>query len=147
MEGFKPIPNPNLLVPYTPKSNLLDPRICEQCGKEFVRGTAIQRFCGSLKRRTGCSYARTRKLPLEYLEKRARIRRKIGTRLKIRFEVFKKHNFTCVYCGRKPPDVELELEHIFPVSRGGTSEMENLTCSCQQCNRGKVNILLSEKMV
>ena len=57
--------------------------------------------------------------------------------LKLRFEVFKKDDFTCQYCGRKTPEVILELEHIIPVSKGGTDELDNLTTSCFKCNRGK----------
>ena len=57
--------------------------------------------------------------------------------LKLRFEVFKRDNFTCQYCGRKTPEVILELEHIIPLSKGGTDEFDNLTTSCFECNRGK----------
>lgn len=57
--------------------------------------------------------------------------------LKLRFEVFKKDNFTCQYCGRKTPEVILELEHVIPLSKGGTDELDNLTTSCFECNRGK----------
>ena len=31
---------------------------------------------------------------------------------KMRFEVFKRDKFTCQYCGRKAPDVILEVDHI-----------------------------------
>lgn len=37
----------------------------------------------------------------------------------IRFEVFKRDNFTCQYCGAKAPDVILEVDHINPVKLGG----------------------------
>ncbi len=62
--------------------------------------------------------------------------------LKLRFEVFKKNDFTCQYCGRKTPEVILELEHIIPISKGGTDELDNLTTSCFECNRGKGASLL-----
>lgn len=55
----------------------------------------------------------------------------------LRFEVFKKYNFTCQYCGRKSPDVILELDHVVPKVEGGDDREENLTCSCWECNRGK----------
>jgi hypothetical protein len=57
--------------------------------------------------------------------------------LKLRFEVFKRDDFTCQYCGRKTPEVILELEHIIPLSKGGTDDLDNLTTSCFECNRGK----------
>ena len=56
---------------------------------------------------------------------------------KIRFEVFKRDKFTCQYCGRSAPDVVLEVDHINPVSQGGTNEIMNLVTSCFDCNRGK----------
>ena len=55
----------------------------------------------------------------------------------IRFEVFKRDRFTCQYCGRKAPEVVLEVDHIVPVSKGGGNELMNLVTSCFDCNRGK----------
>ena len=54
-----------------------------------------------------------------------------------RFEVFKRDMFTCQYCGRKAPDVILEVDHIKPVSKGGDNSIENLVTACWDCNRGK----------
>ena len=42
---------------------------------------------------------------------------------------------TCAYCGNK--DVPLQLEHIVPKSRGGSSRVFNLTLACKACNRRK----------
>ena len=66
---------------------------------------------------------------------------------KLRFEVYKRDNFTCQYCGRKAPDVILNIDHIVPVSKGGTNEILNLITSCFDCNNGKSNIPLSEESV
>lgn len=55
----------------------------------------------------------------------------------IRFEVFKRDKFTCQYCGESAPNVILEIDHIVPVSKGGTNEIINLVTSCRDCNRGK----------
>lgn len=56
---------------------------------------------------------------------------------KLRFEVFKRDNFTCQYCGRMAPDVILEIDHINPISKGGDNNILNLITSCFDCNRGK----------
>ena len=58
---------------------------------------------------------------------------------KLRFEVFKRDNFTCQYCSAKPPKVPLEVDHIVPVASGGENARENLITSCFVCNRGKGN--------
>lgn len=58
---------------------------------------------------------------------------------KIRFEVFKRDGFKCQYCGSNPPSVVLEVDHIEPVSKGGSDEIDNLITSCFDCNRGKSN--------
>jgi hypothetical protein len=62
----------------------------------------------------------------------------------VRFEVFKRDNFTCRYCGRRSPDVLLEVDHIIPRAAGGTDDLENLTTSCWDCNHGKGGRLLEE---
>lgn len=56
---------------------------------------------------------------------------------KLRFEVFKRDNFTCQYCGRMAPDVVLEVDHINPVKNDGTNDILNLVTSCKDCNIGK----------
>lgn len=54
-----------------------------------------------------------------------------------RFEIFKRDDFTCQYCGAHPPAVILEVDHIVPVAGGGTNEDHNLVTACYACNRGK----------
>ena len=63
----------------------------------------------------------------------------------VRFEIFKRDGFTCQYCGRRPPDVVLELDHIHPVSKGGDNDPMNLVTSCADCNRGKSDKILKER--
>jgi len=56
---------------------------------------------------------------------------------KLRFEVFKRDSFTCHWCGRSAPNVVLEVDHIEPISKGGTDDIFNLITSCKECNQGK----------
>ena len=62
----------------------------------------------------------------------------------VRFEVFKRDKFTCQYCGASAPDVILQIDHIKPVSKGGTNDIMNLVTSCRDCNSGKSNRELSD---
>ena len=55
----------------------------------------------------------------------------------LRFDIFHRDGFTCQYCGQRPPDVVLELDHIRAVAEGGDNDPINLTTSCADCNRGK----------
>lgn len=55
----------------------------------------------------------------------------------LRFEVFKRDSFTCVYCGASAPSVILHVDHIHPVSKGGKNNLLNLVTSCESCNLGK----------
>lgn len=60
-----------------------------------------------------------------------------------RFEIFKRDGFECQYCGATPPGVVLHCDHIEPVSKGGSSDMDNLITACQSCNQGKSDIQLN----
>lgn len=60
-----------------------------------------------------------------------------------RFEVFKRDQFTCQYCGATPPEVILEVDHVDPVALGGTDDMDNLVTACFGCNRGKAAVPLT----
>ena len=63
---------------------------------------------------------------------------------KIRFEVFKRDGFKCAYCGKEPPAVILEVDHIDPKSKGGKDDINNYITACFDCNRGKRNIPLDK---
>jgi len=45
----------------------------------------------------------------------------------------------CEYCGKAPPEVKLEIDHILPVSKGGSNVPFNLRFLCQHHNRSKGN--------
>lgn len=55
----------------------------------------------------------------------------------LRFEILRRDNYACQYCGGKAPDVELQVDHIMPVTLGGSNNPSNLTASCRDCNIGK----------
>ena len=54
-----------------------------------------------------------------------------------RFEVLYRDNSRCQYCGAKPPNCALVIDHIHPVSNGGDNAVANLVTSCVECNYGK----------
>jgi 5-methylcytosine-specific restriction endonuclease McrA len=54
-----------------------------------------------------------------------------------RFNIYSRDQNRCQYCGRQFPRAELNLDHVVPRSKGGTSIWENVVCSCHRCNRLK----------
>jgi hypothetical protein len=66
---------------------------------------------------------------------------------KLRFEIFKRDSFTCQYCGRRPPEIVLEVDHINPRANGGDDDILNLITACFACNRGKAATRLEHKAI
>lgn len=54
-----------------------------------------------------------------------------GRHVRHRQTVLSRDNYQCVYCGSTD---QLTLDHVVPVSRGGSDEIENLVACCQRCN-------------
>ena len=52
----------------------------------------------------------------------------------IRKLIFIRDNYCCVKCGSKK---NLEIHHIIPHAKGGSSRLENLQLLCHDCNRRK----------
>ncbi len=63
---------------------------------------------------------------------------------RVRFEVFKRDQFKCQYCGGAAPDVLLTIDHVQPQSKGGANDILNLVTACSGCNSGKSAISLSD---
>lgn len=62
-------------------------------------------------------------------------RKKINKHLRV--QVLTRDRFKCRMCGRSRDEVSLEVDHIIPVSQGGTDELQNLATLCRDCNAGK----------
>ena len=70
-------------------------------------------------------------------KKNKKVRDPIESRL--RHEVFKRDDYRCLECGKTKTETTLHVDHIIPVSQGGTDELENLQTLCQACNLAKTN--------
>jgi 5-methylcytosine-specific restriction endonuclease McrA len=60
--------------------------------------------------------------------------------------VLARDNYTCIYCGIRPGDVQrgkimtksdFTVDHILPRSRGGRDTWSNTACACYGCNHRK----------
>lgn len=65
----------------------------------------------------------------------------------LRFEILRRDNFTCTYCGASAPKVTLHVEHIIPDALGGPDTPANLTTACIDCNLGKSVRMLDENTI
>ncbi|MFP4219604.1 MAG: HNH endonuclease [Phormidium sp.] len=57
----------------------------------------------------------------------------------VRRYVYERDNFTCVACGKTHQQARLTIDHIIPVSKGGSNDLSNLQTLCFTCNRLKSN--------
>lgn len=70
--------------------------------------------------------------------------------------IFVRDAYICQYCGRQLSKgvistkeknfkkMKATIDHLVPVSKGGTSSWENCVCSCFECNNKKGNLTISE---
>lgn len=59
---------------------------------------------------------------------------------RLRFEILRRDNHACRYCGRSAPEVELTIDHVVPTALGGGDEPTNLVTACRDCNGGKSSV-------
>lgn len=141
-------------------------RKCKRCGIIYKPTAKGQKYCGSQKLKSGCSYVvgiekhnkyiREHKQEMkeyqriwnknfqktneykQYLEKRK------ARYAKFRFSILSRDNFRCAYCGRTAKEATLQIDHIFPKSCGGKTQLNNLITACAECNLGKCDTILEE---
>lgn len=56
---------------------------------------------------------------------------------RLRYEILRRDNHTCRYCGAAAPGVPLTVDHVVPATLGGSDESSNLVTACRDCNSGK----------
>ncbi|OIO26300.1 hypothetical protein AUJ14_02180 [Candidatus Micrarchaeota archaeon CG1_02_55_22] len=108
-------------------------RISESPYKKIWGG--VKRACEFLARYHAGKISRE-----ELMQGDVTIYRRNTVPLKTRWMVLKRDNYSCRKCGQNPStnhNVELEVDHIVPVSRGGANVPENLQTLCKSCNQGK----------
>ena len=52
------------------------------------------------------------------------------------------NNWNCPYCNRKKTPTKAVADHIYPVSKGGLSTLQNMVLICNNCNEKKSDLTL-----
>lgn len=66
---------------------------------------------------------------------------------RLRYEILRRDQFTCRYCGQSAPDVKLHVDHLIPVTLGGSDDPTNLVTACVDCNLGKSSASADDHVV
>jgi glutaredoxin len=111
-------------------------RRCKRCNKEFYSRKVNQIYCS----KNCCTLSTKEKY------KQGLIGGVSGLWLRLRFLVLNRDNFACKYCGRTALDgSRIVVDHIKPKASGGDDSIENLITSCEDCNLGKADVILSQR--
>ena len=52
---------------------------------------------------------------------------------RLRYEILRRDNHACRYCGGTAPDVVITVDHVVPVALGGSDDAGNLVAACKDC--------------
>jgi hypothetical protein len=108
------------------RRNVRKPRIvdnCVRCGADLSDKRANAIYC-----------SKTCKCMDHTFKHRARTRTAGTAR---RRSIIERDGSACYICGAVLASDKVELDHLLPVARGGSSLPENLSVSCGPCNRRK----------
>lgn len=61
-----------------------------------------------------------------------------------RKSTYKKSKGYCCLCGKFIDYEDFTIDHIIPVAKGGTNNIDNLQCACKVCNKIKTDVLPDE---
>lgn len=98
-------------------------RICEICGKPEYWGYAFEHTpCGDILAR------RDESLPQKIRRQWENLRKKLAP------TIYQRDGEICHHCGTNK---NLTIDHIKPISKGGTNDLDNLQVLCLPCNLKK----------
>jgi len=99
-------------------------KISESVSKIAPKGKNHPRWKGGYKNKLMLSKKR-----------RAIKRGALGSHTLGEWELLKiQYGYTCPCCGRSEPDIKLTEDHIIPLSKGGSDNIENIQPLCLSCN-------------
>lgn len=123
--------------PFSLVSTVEKGRVCEDCDASFVQSASHQRFCGQACQRRANLRAKS--------QRRRAAHNCVDAERFSATEVFERDGWRCHLCRRLAPKKlrgtqhprAPELDHIIPLSVGGSHTRLNTACSCRACNQSK----------
>jgi hypothetical protein len=106
----------------------------------FSKPDALNTFRLLLNKRTGRSWSRD-----DYVQLFDRVKAEHTLQIRTsipyeeRMKLLSRAPLKCAQCGAEPPDVDLHIDHIRPVSKGGRNDSDNLQFLCAKHNLAKSN--------
>jgi hypothetical protein len=124
------------LWPRTMEDHKRRPRATDfaRYGLPVSASTCVRRFGSWRKALTAASrFSASGKAPREDSKRR----RRTTISFRVRFRILQRDLYRCRIC--RASGVKLEVDHVVPLSLGGSNDMNNLQALCVPCNRGKAN--------
>lgn len=63
----------------------------------------------------------------------------------MKYALYTETNCRCAHCGQHIEYAESTVDHVVPISKGGTNEKSNLAILCESCNQEKYNHVIDPK--
>lgn len=154
----------------------MDSKTCLRCGKTFYRQNIKQRklsnylwnkklFCNYVCAHLMCQQvygqdkdriaeikkrynSKNREKNIHYSHKKRAIELNIKGSFSIKEWVTLKefYGFMCLCCKRVEPEIKLEIDHIIPVSKGGSNDIDNIQPLCTNCNKRKFTKIINYRI-
>lgn len=120
--------------------------VCHVCSSPFRQATHLgmrEKYCDSCAKYVAAESKR-KSGRIAKSRRRARIRNTKNDPIDP-YDVFDAADWSCYICGKKTPkslrgtldNRAPELDHVIPLSKGGTHTMDNVACCCRKCNNIK----------
>jgi 5-methylcytosine-specific restriction endonuclease McrA len=112
----------------------LNEGLCARCGKSLKHKRADAIYCSKNCASKDHNFKHRGSEPSRVSTARRRL-------------IIERDNSTCYLCKQIVPASSIEIDHLVPRSRKGTSAATNLSVTCRDCNRGRGNRIGIEQLI